>query len=75
MCKQCDNLIPYAEAMRLIDDRFGTVNAAVAKRNLERMMEWYQREGPPQERSNRRNTPPRWHIGHGDHRHRDRRGT
>ena len=34
MCKQCDNLIPYAEAMRLIDDRFGTVNAVVAKRNL-----------------------------------------
>ena len=34
MCKQCDKPVPYAEAMRLIDDRFGTVNAAVAKRNL-----------------------------------------
>ena len=45
MCKQCDNPIPYAEAMRLIDSRFGTVNAPVAKRNLERMMEWYQRDG------------------------------
>ena len=45
MCKQCDKPIPYAEAMRLIDSRFGTVNAPVAKRNLERMMEWYQREG------------------------------
>ena len=44
MCK-CDKPVPYAEAMRLIDSRFGTVNAAVAKRNLERMMDWYQREG------------------------------
>ena len=34
MCKQCDKPIPYAEAMRLIDSRFGTVNAPVAKRNL-----------------------------------------
>ena len=45
MCKQCDKPIPYAEAMRLIDSRFGTVNAAVAKRSLEGMMGWYQREG------------------------------
>ena len=45
MCKQSDKPIPYAEAMRLIDGRFGTVNAPLAKRNLERMMEWYHREG------------------------------
>lgn len=45
MCKQCDKPIPYAEAMRLIDSRFGTVNAPIAKRNLERMMDWYQRKG------------------------------
>ena len=45
MCKQCDNPIPYAEAMRLIDGRFGTVNAPIAKRNLERLMDCYQREG------------------------------
>ena len=45
MCKQSDKPIPYAEAMRLIAGRFGTVNAPLAKRNLERMMNWYQREG------------------------------
>ena len=45
MCKHCDKPISYAETMRLIDSRFGTVNAPIAKRNLERMMEWYQREG------------------------------
>ena len=45
MCKQCDKPIPYAEAMRLIDGRFGTVNAPIAKRNLERLMDWYQWEG------------------------------
>ena len=45
MCKQCDKPIPCAEAMRLIDSRFGTVNAPIAKRNLQRMMDWYQREG------------------------------
>ena len=45
MCKQCGKPIPYAEVMRLIDSRFGTVNAPIAKRNLERLMDWYQREG------------------------------
>ena len=45
MCKQADKPIPYAEAMRLIESRFGTVNASIAKRNLNRLLNWYQREG------------------------------
>ena len=45
MCKKADKPIPYAEAMRLIDSRFGTVNALIAKRNLDRLLDWYQREG------------------------------
>ena len=45
MCKQCDKPIPYTEAMRLIDSRFGTVNAPIAKRNLDRLLEWYHRVG------------------------------
>ncbi len=44
-CKCGEKPIPYAEAIRLIESRFGTVNALIAKRNLERLMEWYQREG------------------------------
>ena len=42
---EAEKPIPYAEAMRQIDSRFGTVNAPIAKRNLELMMDWYLREG------------------------------
>ena len=44
-CKCKEEPITYAEAMRLIDSRFGSVNAPIAKRNLDRMLDWYQRVG------------------------------
>ena len=44
-CNQSEKPITYAEAMRLIESRFGTVNAPIAKRNLEMLMQWYRREG------------------------------
>ena len=44
-CKQGEKPIGYAEAMRQIESRFGTENAPIAKRNLERLMQWCQREG------------------------------
>ena len=44
-CKDGEKPITHAEAMRLIESRFGRVNAPIAKRNLEAMMAWYQEEG------------------------------
>ena len=44
-CKSGEKPISYAESMRLIERRFGTENAPIAKRNLERLMQWYQQEG------------------------------
>ena len=44
-CKCKEEPITYAEAMRLIEIRFGSENAPIAKRNLDRMLDWYQRVG------------------------------
>ena len=44
-CRDGEQPITHAEAMRLIESRFGHENALRAKRNLERMMAWYHREG------------------------------
>ena len=44
-CKCKEKPITYAEAMRLIDSRFGSVNAPIAKRSLDLMLDWYHREG------------------------------
>ena len=54
--KKADKPITHEEAMRQIDSRFGHESAKIAKRNLECMMAWYQREGRFNLPNNRRST-------------------